>query len=105
MSQKKSGTSDPVGAAIDKACRSARGIKRCEQVGSYAWHVWSKRKKYRVQTDAEWDYTNEEIIFAFATCDCDGYYEDRTTICPHVIRVLQEIAEAEDDTDDGELPV
>lgn len=105
MSRKTSGTSDPVGDAIDAACRSARGIKRCEQVGSYAWHVWSKRKLYRVQTDAEWDYSNDEIIFAFATCDCDGYYEDRTTICPHVIRVLQEIAETGDYDDDGELCV
>lgn len=96
-----------MGLAIDKACRSARHIKRCEQVGSFAWHVTSKRKRYRVQTDAEWDYRNDELIFAFATCDCDAYYEDRTTICPHVIRVLQQIAEDQGDYDNdgGELPV
>lgn len=105
MSRKKSGSSDPVGDVIDQAVRCARHIKRCEQVGSYAWHVVSKRKLYRVQTDAEWDYGIEEIVFAFATCDCDGYYEDRTTICPHVIRVLQEIAEQAGGYDDGEVPV
>lgn len=107
MSQSTSGSSDDVGLAIDKACRSARHIKRCEQVGSFAWQVWSKRKLFRVQTDAEWNHVEDEIIYAFATCDCTGYYADRTTICPHVIRVLQQIAEdaGEYDVGESELPV
>jgi hypothetical protein len=97
-----SGSSDPVGDAVDRACRAARHIKRCEQIGSYAWHVWSRRKLFRVQTDAEWDFNIDELIYTFATCTCDAYYEDRTTICSHVIRVLQQIAEDAGEYDVGE---
>lgn len=90
------------GGEIDKAVRKAQKaacqIKKARQVGSFAWHVTSKKKKYRVQTDAEW--RDNDLYFSFATCgDCDALYDDRTTLCGHVIRVLMEISEATDNDD------
>lgn len=81
---------------VDKACKAARKIKKAKRVGSYAWHVTSNKKKYRVQTDA-WILKNGDVDYTFATCDCGGAYEERTTICPHVLRVLIEISEATND--------
>lgn len=87
------------GGDVDKALRKAQKaacqIKRVKQVGSYAWHVTSKKKKFRVQTDAEW--RDEGLYFTFATCECGGLYDERTTVCAHVVRVLMEISEATDD--------
>jgi hypothetical protein len=92
------------GGEIDKALRKAQKaacqIKRVKQVGSFAWQVTSKKKKYRVQTDAEWRDT--DLYFTFATCECDGPYDERTTVCAHVLRVLMEISEAIDDDTDTE---
>lgn len=90
------------GGEIDKAIRKAQKaacqIKKAKQVGSFTWHVTSKKKKYRVQTDAEW--RDDDLYFTFATCaDCGALYDDRTTLCAHVIRVLMEISEAPDDSD------
>lgn len=90
------------GGEIDKAIRKAQKaacrIKKAKQVGSYAWHVTANKKKYRVQTDAEW--RDDDLYFTFATCgDCNALYDDRTTLCAHVIRVLMEISETPDDSD------
>lgn len=84
---------------VDEACRAAKKIKKVKQVGSYAWHVTSNKKKFRVQTDA-YSHLGVLQVHSFALCDCGGYTEERTTICPHVIRVLVEIVENDDDTDE-----
>lgn len=81
--------------AIKKAQKAACRIKKAKQVGSFAWHVTANKKKYRVQTDAVWQ--EDDLYFTFATCECDALYDDRTTLCAHVIRVLMEISEAPDD--------
>lgn len=89
------------GGEVDKALRKAQKaacqITEVQQVGSFAWHVVSKKKKYRVQTDAEW--RDEGLFFSFATCECGAVYDDRTTVCAHVIRVLMEISETSDEAD------
>lgn len=89
------------GGEIDKAIRKAQKmacqIENPEQVGSYAWHVTNKNKKYRVQTDAEW--RDDDLYYTFATCECGGLYDERTTVCAHVMRVLMEISEAPDASD------
>ncbi len=80
---------------VDRACKAACKIKKVKQVGSYAWHVTSNKKKYRVQTDAY--LHDDELNHSFATCDCGAETEERTTICPHVIRVLIAITETAHD--------
>lgn len=76
---------------IKRATCAARRIKLCWQVGSYAWTVVSNRKLYHVQTDAEWLVYEDDLHFSFAVCSCDGPYQERTTACAHVVRVLIEI--------------
>lgn len=87
------------GGEVDKALRKAQKaacrIKKAKQIGSFAWHVTANKKKYRVQTDAEW--REDDLYFTFATCECGALYDERTTVCAHVIRVLMEIAETPDD--------
>lgn len=71
---------------IERACKAAKKIKKAKQVGSYAWVV----KGFHVQTNAEL-YDDDEMQFTFATCDCGADYDEGTTVCAHVIRVLMEI--------------